>query len=140
MFAGSLVDAVGFKSLQQEQVDPKESPYFDSLCRSFLLGVGAGALVETVHMVSKLVETPDFAGGWGAAAMRPSYSAADPTADWNSATEHAVTSYSVWPRQQLGTLLARLSNGVAYRDQPQPNRVVSAASEAVVAPFTTSPQ
>jgi hypothetical protein len=48
---------------QQEQVDPKESPYFDSLCRSFLLGVGAGALVETGHMLSKLVQTPDVAGG-----------------------------------------------------------------------------
>lgn len=47
---------------QQEQADPQESPYFDSLCRSFLLGVGAGALVETVHMVSKLVSTPDVAG------------------------------------------------------------------------------
>lgn len=47
---------------QQEQADPQESPYFDSLCRSFLLGVGAGALVETVHMLSKLVQTPDVAG------------------------------------------------------------------------------
>jgi hypothetical protein len=47
---------------QQEQADPQESPYFDSLCRTFLLGVGAGALVETVHMVGKLVQTPDVAG------------------------------------------------------------------------------
>lgn len=46
----------------QEVADPQESPYFDSLCRSFLLGVGAGALVETVHMVSKLVQTPDVQG------------------------------------------------------------------------------
>lgn len=46
----------------QEAADPQESPYFDSLCRSFLLGVGAGALVETVHMVSKLVQTPDVQG------------------------------------------------------------------------------
>lgn len=45
-----------------EAADPQESPYFDSLCRSFLLGVGAGALVETVHMVSKLVQTPDVQG------------------------------------------------------------------------------
>lgn len=56
-------DAVAFNFEQQEQVDPKESPYFDSLCRSFLLGVGAGALVETGHMLSKLVQTPDVAGG-----------------------------------------------------------------------------
>jgi hypothetical protein len=47
---------------QQEQTDPQESPYFDSLCRSFLLGVGAGALVETVHMLGKLVQTPDVQG------------------------------------------------------------------------------
>lgn len=46
----------------QEQADPQESPYFDSLCRSFLLGVGAGALVETVHMLGKIVQTPDVAG------------------------------------------------------------------------------
>jgi hypothetical protein len=47
---------------QQEQTDPQESPYFDSLCRSFLLGVGAGALVETVHMLGKLLQTPDVQG------------------------------------------------------------------------------
>lgn len=52
----------------QEQIDPQESPFFDSMCRSFLLGIAAGAVVETVHMLTKVVgSAPDsgFAGARG---------------------------------------------------------------------------
>jgi len=53
--------------VQAVQVDEDPSPFFEPLLRSFLLGLGAGALFEALHVCMKVRAVPAPAapcGSW----------------------------------------------------------------------------